>query len=65
MSKKGRKHCAHAGEPVLNWQPIAGGRRQIRSHYSLCGCYIKFVRQTPSNIAKADAGGAKELEPCK
>ncbi len=47
--------CGVDVAPRVSWQQIAGGRRHIRAECPRCGGYLKFLPQTPENVALADA----------
>jgi hypothetical protein len=44
-----------AREANLAWHELSGGRRQIRATCAACGGFVKFVAQTPENVALANA----------
>lgn len=48
-------HCAFACEPLLVWQRFTNGTLHIRAMCSRseCGRFIRYVEQTPTNLAKA------------
>lgn len=48
------------GAPLVRWQVDALGRRHIRAECGVCGRFLRFLKTSPANVARADASVGKE-----
>jgi len=54
------RRCGLETFPRVEWQEFAGGKRHLRASCAACGGYIKFLPQTPENVALVVTRGAAE-----
>ena len=45
------RRCGVELAPRVSWQNCVGGKRHLRANCAVCGGWIKFLAQTPENIA--------------
>jgi hypothetical protein len=48
----------HSRDIALSWQQLANGAKRIRAECRHCHGFIKFMPETPENVAAADAAAS-------
>jgi hypothetical protein len=48
----------HSRDVALSWQQVSNGGKRIRAECRRCGRFVKFLPETPENVAAADAAAS-------
>jgi hypothetical protein len=54
------RRCGAADVPRLAWQQCRNGRWHLRADCQICGAFLKYLAQTPDNLALAWESGESE-----